>query len=336
MSNTFGTAFRFTVFGQSHGQAIGVTMEGLPIGFAPDMDELQTFLNRRAPGQNELSTARREEDRPVFLSGLHKGAVCGAPVTAVIYNHDAKSSDYDALAAVPRPGHADWPAMARFGDARDYAGGGQFSGRMTAPLCIAGGLCLQLLQKRGIRVSAWAERIGGETEPDKMREAVARAKADGDSVGGVIACRVTGLPAGIGEPMFGGVENDVSRAVFGIPGVKGIEFGSGFAGSELRGSENNDAFALRDGMLVTETNRCGGILGGMTTGMPVELRVAVKPTPSIAKTQKSVSTETCESVDLSVPGRHDPCIVPRAVPCVEAAVAAAIYDLLLQYRLTEE
>lgn len=326
MSNSVGNIFRFTIFGQSHGPAIGVTMEGLPSGFAIDMDALEAFLARRAPGQNDLSTPRKEADKPVFLSGLKGNVTCGAPVTAVIFNENTRSSDYAALRTVPRPGHADFAAMQKLGDARDDAGGGQFSGRLTAPLCIAGGICLQLLEKKGIHIRAEAERIGGESDPKKFAEVIRAAAKEGDSVGGVISCRADGVPAGIGEPMFDGLENRIAQVVFGIPAVKGIEFGAGFAASDLRGSENNDAFRIRDGAVITETNNHGGILGGISSGMPICFRVAIKPTPSIAKVQKSVDIAARKETDLSVKGRHDPCIVLRALPCVEAAAAVALYD----------
>ena len=332
MSNTIGNRFRLTIFGQSHAPAIGVTMEGLPAGIAIDAEKLQAFLDRRAPGRDKYSTTRKEADTPVFLSGLKDGVTCGSPVTAVIYNTNTRSSDYEELRNVPRPGHADYAAMEKYSDSRDFAGGGQFSGRMTAPLCIAGGICLQILESMGITVSAKAERIGGETDEEAMLRRIEEAKAQGDSVGGVIACRVDGLMPGIGEPMFDGMENRIAQTVFGIPAVKGIEFGAGFAAAEMMGSENNDDFYFENGKVVTKTNHHGGILGGITTGMPLTFRVAVKPTPSIAKEQDSVNVKTGEAVKLQVKGRHDPCIVLRAVPCVEAAAAVAIYDEILQNR----
>ena len=351
MNNTIGTIYRFTIWGQSHGPAVGVTVEGIPAGTGIDLEKLQALLDRRRPGQNELSTARQEADRPEFTAGCTPAGknaqtlvVCGSPVIAQIRNTDTRSEDYEELRFVPRPGHADFAAMVRFGEERDHAGGGQFSGRMTAPLCIAGGIAMQILEKRGIRISARPVRIGGETDPDKMREAIAKAKAEGDSVGGVIECVIEGLPAGIGEPMFDGIENRIAGTVFGIPAVKGIEFGAGFAAAELKGSENNDAFAAEreeggtdvNGCTVTDvltrirtrTNHHGGALGGLSSGMPIVFRAAFKPTPSIAKEQDSVDIRTGEPVKLRVSGRHDPCIVPRAVPVVEAAAAAAVYDLL--------
>ena len=329
MGSCYGRNIRITIFGQSHSPAIGVTVEGLPAGFAIDRTALQAFLDRRAPGRDATSTARREADEPEFLSGLVGDVTCGAPLTAIIRNTNTRSQDYDALRAVPRPGHADWPAQVRFGGFQDVAGGGHFSGRLTAPLCIAGGIVMQILAQKGVSVQARAERIAGETDPDRQREAILAVKAAGDSVGGVITCEVHGVPVGVGDPMFGGIENRIAEAVFGIPGVKGIEFGDGFAASERRGSENNDPYRMVDGKVKPVTNHAGGILGGLTTGEPITFRVAVKPTSSIALEQDSVNLQTGENARLRVQGRHDPCIVPRAVPCVEAAAALAVYDALL-------
>ena len=283
MGNTFGNLYRFTIFGQSHAPAIGVTIEGVPAGTVIDFDALQAFLDRRAPGRDRYSTARKESDTPVFVAGLKDGMACGAPLTALIYNGDSRSKDYEQLKSVPRPGHADYPAMVKYGSARDYAGGGQFSGRLTAPLCIAGGVALQLLEKRGVSVHAEAVRIGGETQRDKMLAAIDAAREGGDSVGGVVECVCQGLPAGVGEPMFGGLENHIAQAVFGIPAVKGVEFGAGFAAAEMRGSENNDPFYFDGDAVKTKTNHHGGILGGISTGMPVVFRCALKPTPSISQ-----------------------------------------------------
>ncbi len=333
MSNSFGNRFRFTIFGQSHAPAIGVTIEGLPAGFAPDMDALQAFLDRRAPGQGKYTTTRKEADRPEFVAGLVDGHTCGAPVTAIIRNTNARSGDYANLFRVPRPGHADFAAAVKYGPNRDVAGGGQFSGRLTAPLCIAGGLALQLLEEEGISVSARIVSIGGQTEPAAIQQALEDAKQAGDSLGGVIECQCQGVPAGLGEPMFGGVENRISQAVFAIPAVKAIEFGAGFAVAAMRGSENNDPFYFDElGVVRTRGNNHGGILGGITSGMPIVFRAAFKPTPSIAMEQDSVDLTAHENVKLSVQGRHDPCIVLRAVPCVEAAAAAALYDILLEGR----
>ncbi|MCD8088963.1 MAG: chorismate synthase [Oscillospiraceae bacterium] len=333
MSNSFGSRYRFTIFGQSHAPAIGVTIEGLPAGFSPDMEALGAFLARRAPGQGPYSTPRKEADRPEFIAGLVDGHTCGAPVTAVIYNTNTRSGDYENLRRVPRPSHADYAAWVKYGDARDVAGGGQFSGRLTAPLCVAGGLALQLLEQEGVSIRARILSIGGETEPEKMRSRLDGAKAAGDSLGGVIECVCQGVPAGLGEPMFGGMENRISQAVFAIPAVKGIEFGAGFAAAGLTGSQNNDPFYYdASGVVRTRTNNHGGILGGITSGMPIVFRAAVKPTPSIGIEQDSVDLTAGTNVKLTVSGRHDPCIVPRAVPCMEAAAACAVYDALLENR----
>ena len=345
-----GAVLRLSVFGQSHAEAVGMTLEGLPAGLPVDLDALQGFLNRRAPGRNNWSTPRKEEDRPEFLCGLKDGKTCGAPLTAIIRNRNTRSGDYEQLRQIPRPGHADYAARLRYGDAWDGAGGGQFSGRMTAPICIAGGVLLQMLEAKGIRADARIRSVAGIEDASPFTESVARkefptvsdeageamkaviaaARADGDSVGGVIECVITGVPGGLGGPMFDGVENRISQLAFAIPAVKGVEFGSGFQAAEMRGSQNNDAFAVEDGRIVTETNHAGGILGGITTGMPVVFRVAVKPTPSIAQPQKSVNLETLQPETLCITGRHDPCIVPRAVPVVEAIAALAIADLVLE------
>ena len=350
MSSTFiGQRLRLSVFGQSHSEAIGMTLDGLPAGLKVDADELQAFLNRRAPGQNDWSTPRKEEDKPEFICGLRDGFTCGAPMTAIIYNNNTRPKDYSQLKITPRPGHADYTAEVKYRGFQDYSGGGHFSGRLTAPLCIAGGILKQALKEDGITVDARIAAIAGirDESPftasvadkpfpvvddrigEQMREAIRIARAEGDSVGGVIECVVHGLPVGIGEPMFGGIENQIARTVFAVPAVKGIEFGAGFAAASMRGSENNDLFTVRDGKIETLTNNAGGILGGIADGMPIVFRVAIKPTPSIAKTQQSVNLQTMQTEDLSITGRHDPCIVPRAVPVIEAAAALAITDLIL-------
>ena len=353
MSSTYGENLKLSIFGQSHGPAIGLTLDGIPAGRPVDADLLQVFLNRRAPGQNDWSTPRREEDRPEFLSGILDGFTCGAPIAAVIYNKNTRSGDYANLKDCPRPGHADYTAQIKYGGFQDAAGGGHFSGRLTAPLCIAGGLCKQWLEEMGIRINARISALAGiedapldpihpETnrigavfpviDPEagtRMREAIAAARAEGDSVGGIVECVITGLPGGLGEPMFGGVESRIAQIVYGIPAVKGLEFGAGFSVSTLRGSQNNDAYTLEDGTLRTLTNHSGGILGGITSGMPVLFRAAIKPTPSISRPQQSISLSKEEIQTLIVKGRHDPCIVPRAVPVVEASAAIAIFDLIL-------
>ncbi len=318
MSSTFGSHIKISIFGQSHSEAIGVNIDGLPAGYTIDMEKLQAFLDRRAPGRSNQSTSRKEADVPKFVSGLVDNVTCGAPLCAMISNNDVRSKDYDQMKEMPRPGHADYTAHVKYGGHEDVRGGGHFSGRLTAPLCVAGGILMQLLQEQGIEISASIKEMGD----------VEAAKAEGDSVGGIIGCTVTGLPAGVGEPMFDGVENKIAQVIFAIPGIKGIEFGRGFEAAALRGSENNDAFYVEDGIVKTRTNNHGGILGGITSGMPVEFRVAVKPTPSIAKSQKTVAYGDGTERTIEINGRHDPCIVPRAVPCVEAAAAIAIYDLL--------
>lgn len=355
MSSTYGEKLKLSIFGQSHGPAIGMTLDGIPAGLPVDMDKLQVFLNRRAPGNHEYATSRKEADKPQFLAGIVDGHTCGAPIAAIIPNSNTRSGDYSNLKDVPRPGHADFTAQMKYGGYQDVAGGGHFSGRLTAPLCIAGGLCKQWLEEMGVRVAAHIVAIGGVVddpvyvdwaEPnldgiskdfpvmnpeagEKMREAIARAKADGDSVGGLIECIAAGLPAGLGEPMFGGMESKIAQIVYGIPAIKGLNFGTGFAGSYMRGSENNDTYVIRGGRVKTLRNYAGGILGGITNGMPIVFEVAVKPTPSISMPQKSVSLSRMEETELVVKGRHDPCIVPRAVPVVEAAAAIAIYDAIL-------
>jgi len=352
MASSCGEVLRLSIFGQSHSAAVGMTLDGVPAGERIDPDALRSFLARRAPGKGALSTARQESDEPEFLSGLVDGVTCGAPIAAILRNRDARPQDYAPLRDIPRPGHADYTAWVKYGGAQDPTGGGHFSGRLTAPLCLAGGICLQLLEREGIAVISRIAAIGGiadrgellhstagkafpvvdDAQGAAMRQCVEDARAAGDSVGGVVECAVLGVPAGLGDPIFDGMENRIARIVFGIPAVKGVEFGAGFAAATLRGSEHNDAFILRGGHVETETNRCGGILGGITTGMPLTFRAAFKPTPSIALPQRSVNLRTMEETELRVGGRHDPCVVPRAVPAVEAAAAIAVYDALLARR----
>ena len=330
MGSTYGKNYRIAIFGESHAAAIGVEVEGVPAGAKIDSKALQAFLDRRAPGRDATSTARREPDVPEFLCGMKDGVATGAPIAVIIRNADTRSGDYGNLANVPRPGHADYPADVKFGGHQDRAGGGHFSGRLTAPLCVAGGLAIQLLEREGVTIQAYAVRIGGETDPERMRAAIAAARAEGDSVGGVIEAEVKGMPVGVGDPMFGGLENRIAQAVFGIPAVKGVEFGEGFSAAELKGSENNDPYGIVDGRVVPLSNHAGGILGGLSTGAPIVFRVAFKPTPSIAKEQVSVDLSSGAATKLVVKGRHDPCVVLRAVPCVEAATAIAVYDALLE------
>lgn len=326
MSKFKGEKLFFEIFGASHAQEIGVSASGLPAGEDVDIEKLRAFLKRRAPGNSELSTPRREADEPIFLSGLTDSRTNGDTLKAVIKNTNVRSSDYAALRHLPRPGHADFGAWMKYGMDFDMSGGGPFSGRLTAPMCILGGICLQILERRGISISAKAVSIGGKDSD--FTETILSAKADGDSVGGVIECTVTGVPAGLGGELFDGIEGLISRLVFAIPAVKGIEFGAGFKAASMLGSENNDPFTVEDGRVLTHGNNHGGILGGISTGMPIVFRAAFKPTPSIAKTQQSVDLDTMEPAEIAVSGRHDPCIVPRAVPVVEAAAAIAMLDLI--------
>ena len=354
MKSTYGENLKLTIFGTSHGPEIGMTLEGIPAGLPVDFDKLQQFLNRRAPGQTNWSTPRKEADIPLFRSGLTNFVTTGDKIEAVIYNENVKKSDYDDLKYIPRPGHADFAAWMKYGLDFDMSGGGPFSGRLTAPLCIAGGLCKQWLEAKGIRIGAHIVQIGlmeGEyfklmnPEIDKiigdfptltseaaeeMQKTIAKARAEGESVGGTVECAVTGLPAGIGGPMFGGVESRIAQIVYGIPAVKAVEFGQGEAFAIACGSTANDGFTVDNGVVKTLSNNCGGILGGITNGMPLVFSATFKPTPSIAKPQRSVNLKTMEEVTIQIQGRHDPCIVPRAVPVVEAAAAIAIYDLMLE------
>lgn len=358
MSSEFGNTLRIGVFGESHGRAIGVTMQNLPAGEDVDLNALEAFLDRRKPGKNALSTARHEPDRPVFLSGLLEGKTTGSPLCAIIENRDARSRDYAELADKPRPGHADYTAYLKWVGQADMRGGGHFSGRLTAPLCIAGGIAKQILARKNIFVGAHLAAVAGiadeafplhptqaqfdeiagkdfpvidDAKGCDMQEAILAASHAGDSVGGVIECAAIGVPGGIGNPMFDGIENRLSAAIFGIPAVKGLEFGAGFAATTMHGSENNDPYRMDDaGSITTTTNHAGGILGGISTGQPIVLRVAMKPTPSIAKPQLTVSLSRMENAELIVHGRHDPCVAHRAVPVVEAVTALVLLDFLLE------
>jgi chorismate synthase len=357
MSSQYGKKIKISIFGQSHSPAIGVSIDGLPAGIKINTEELRAFLKRRAPGQNDISTARVEEDMPEIISGLVGDVTCGAPLAVIIRNKDARSADYRELRDIPRPSHADFAAHIKYGGFQDVAGGGHFSGRLTAPLCIAGGICLQILRGLGVSIGAHILRIGNAQDDsfdpvtvssaefeailknplpvlkheagEAMRQQILQAKEKGDSVGGIVECAAVGLPVGLGDPMFDGIENRIAGIVFGIPGAKGIEFGSGFAVADRRGSENNDSFYMDGEKVRTRTNNSGGILGGITNGMPLLFRVAFKPTPSIGMEQDSVSLSQAKNAVLQVKGRHDPCIVLRALPCVEAAAAIALYDAFL-------
>ena len=353
MSSMTGKKIKISVFGQSHSKAIGVVIDGLPAGIELDMDKIYAFMTRRAPGNNAFSTPRKEADRPEIMSGLVNNTTCGAPLCAVIHNTNTRSQDYSDLKDCPRPSHADYAASVRYDGFNDVAGGGHFSGRLTAPLCFAGAVCMQILESRNIFTKAHIYsikdikdtpfdlvRITDEDIASKdfpviddnagklMQDIILAAKEQGDSVGGIIECAVTGIPAGHGDPMFDGIENIIAKNIFGIPAVKGIEFGNGFDCTKLKGSENNDTYTIKDDKIVTTTNNAGGITGGITTGMPVVFRVAMKPTPSIGKEQDSVSISQKSDRKLTIHGRHDPCIVQRAVPVIEAVAAISILDIL--------
>jgi len=358
MSSIWGERMKISIFGESHGAGIGVVIDGLPAGERIDLEEVAFQLKRRAPGRDETTTQRVEADRAEVLSGIYDNSTNGAPLCAIIRNSDTHSGDYDELSHIPRPGHADYTAHIRYGGHNDYRGGGHFSGRLTAPLGFAGAVCMQILSRRGVTFGAHLLSVADiqdkafdpvDISPgllnelsrtlfpvinieaaEKMRAAIETARLDGDSVGGVVECGVTGLPVGLGDPIFGGVESRLSSLIFGIPAVKGLEFGEGFAAAALRGSANNDLFFYKDGTVKTVTNRHGGILGGITSGMPLIFRAAFKPTPSIFKTQQSVDLDTRCTVELQMHGRHDPCIAVRAVPVVEAAAAVCLLDLFLE------
>lgn len=359
MSTWHGQVLSVNVFGQSHSEAIGVTVEGLPAGESIDLEALAQFMDRRAPGKNRLSTQRKETDAIHWVSGLVENVTCGAPLAGLIANSDARSKDYRQIADMPRPSHADYPAHVKFAGHQDVRGGGAFSGRLTAPLCAAGGVAKQLLANRGIRVAAHVLSIAsvkdramnpmGEDEatiaesltrtipvvtPEVealMSEAVETARLSADSVGGVIEAQVTGLPVGLGGELFYGLDGACAHALFGIPGVKGVAFGEGFNASTLLGSQNNDAYGQTEDGIRPLTNHAGGVLGGMSTGLPLNVTVAMKPTPSIGKLQQTVSLSTGEVSEYRVPGRHDPCIVIRAVPVVEAVLALVMLDRMLAF-----
>lgn len=323
MKSTFGKKLKVTIWGGSHEPSIGVDIEGFPSHFTADMQKLQSFLDRRAPGNSIYTSSRKEPDIPIQTGSF----------SYEIRNTDVHAADYENFRQVPRPGHADYTGRIRYGDDFNMSGGGPFSGRMTAPLCVAGGIALQYLQTRGISVDARIFSVGGETDTSQIENALLQVLECGDSLGGIVECVAKGVPAGIGGAMYDGIESIISPILFGIPGVKGVEFGKGFAASALKGSENNDAFRCNCGRVTTVTNKCGGVLGGITTGMPLTVRVAFKPTPSIAIEQESIDLSTGKSAMISAGGRHDPCIAIRAVPVVEAAVALGLLDAML---ITEE
>ncbi len=358
MSGSMGMNMQVSIFGESHGAAVGLVIDGLPPGLPLDWDFVQKELDRRAPGKSKTATARKEDDKVQVLSGFFNGCTTGTPLCAVIYNKDQHSRDYSELAAKMRPGHADYAAHVRYQGRNDHRGGGHFSGRLTAPLVVAGAVAKQALALEGIGVYAHILSIGpvkerpfsplGEPEEklqslaarpfcvldekagQAMEEAILAAKEEQNSLGGVVEAMVLGLPAGLGEPFFDSAESRLAHALFSVPAVKGVEFGAGFALAAMKGAEANDAMYYdENGKVRCLTNNNGGLTGGLTNGMPLLFRVAIKPTPSIARTQATVDVVKKENCRLTVTGRHDPCIVPRAVPVVEAVAAWQLYDLLL-------
>ena len=357
MGSTYGKNIKISVFGQSHGEAIGVIVDGIKAGNEIDMDMLDKFMSRRIPTDDEFSTKRKEKDKIEFLSGLVGVTTCEAPLMAMIRNEDVRSSDYDNIVDIPRPSHADYPAHIKHKGQNDKRGGGHYSARLTAPLCIVGGIAKQFLCRDGVNVYAHIQQIGSAKDDsfmnvnlsqleleeicssnfpvlnkeakEKIKAEIHNASMDGDSVGGIIECMITGVPVGLGDGMFEGVENRISQAIFSIPAVKGIEFGNGFDCASLRGSENNDEYTIEDGKIRTSTNRNGGVIGGMSSGEAIIFRLALKPTPSISKMQNSISISKMTKEKLIIRGRHDACIVPRAVSIVEAVSAFVIYDMMM-------
>lgn len=356
MSSNFGNNIKLSIFGESHGEAIGCVIDSLPSGVKLDMDKIYFDMARRAPGKDKTATPRLEKDIPHILSGVLDGVTTGAPLAMVIENTNTKSGDYSNILTTPRPSHSDYPAFVKYEGKNDIRGGGHFSGRLTAPLVFAGAIAKQLLAQKGITVGAHILQIAGvydesfdkadvtsdelsavssksfsvidDSVEEKMREKVENARLDGDSVGGIIECAAVGLPVGVGANIFSTVEGHISSALFGVPAVKGVEFGAGFELANMTGYDANDFYTLKDGKIKVEKNNNGGIIGGMTNGAPIVVRAVIKPTPSIAKVQKSVNLQTMKEEELAIHGRHDPCIVPRAVPVIESAVAFALADLL--------
>ena len=360
MSSFWNNRISISIFGESHGLAIGVTIDNLPPGEYIDMDKIHQFMTRRAPKKDGTTTPRSEKDLPEVLSGVLNNRTTGTPLSAMIQNTDTRSKDYSNLAKLPRPGHADYTGAMRYQGFNDVRGGGHFSGRLTAPLCFAGAVCGQILERRGIYTGAHIAAIHGiqddafsrtrvskedilavreksfpvinDAQGKLMWEDIQKARMGQESLGGIIECAAVNVPAGIGSPMFDGLENTIAQLVFGIPAVKGIEFGAGFQVAEMVGSQDNDAFYVdENGHIKTKTNNHGGILGGISSGMPITLNVAIKPTASISKPQQTVNFRERTNEILQIQGRHDPCIVPRAVPCVEAAVNLALLSHMMNY-----
>jgi chorismate synthase len=348
--NSIGKKFVVTSFGESHGKCVGVVIDGCPAGLPLSEKDVQTELDRRIPSQPKIVSGRIEKDRVEILSGVFNGFTTGAPIAMMVANKEADSRDYEAIKDLPRPGHADYPARTKYGGFNDYRGGGRFSGRVTVALIMAGAVAKKLLNAFDVEVLAYTKAIGNvkmekpvnlaeireryETAvrcPDlacakRMETAIVEARKEGDSLGGIIDCLALNVPVGVGEPLFDALDADLAKILLAVPAVKGVEFGAGFAASELKGSENNDAYRMRQGKVVALTNNAGGILGGLSSGMPIVVSVAVKPTSSIAKEQPTVNLRSMEDATITVKGRHDPCVVPKAVPVVEASMATVLAD----------
>ena len=354
-ANSIGKEFVITCFGESHGRCVGAIIDGCPAGLPLTEEDIQKDLDKRLPPKREIVSARREKDIVEILSGTYDGFTTGAPICALVWNKQVISGDYDSIKDKPRPGHADYPARIKYMGFNDYRGGGRFSGRITVAFVIAGAVAKKLLDVFGVEVLAYTTGIGevrlGTTpsledvrentygnavrcpDPDmaeEMKETILRAKKEGDSVGGIVECVASNLPVGVGEPIFDSLDAEIAKMLFDVPAVKGVEFGAGFEASKLKGSENNDAYVIRNGEIEALTNNAGGILGGLSSGMPLVVRVAVKPTSSISKEQKTVDLSKMEETTIQVQGRHDPCIVPKAVPVVEASVAVVLVDQLIR------
>jgi chorismate synthase len=354
-ANSIGKEFIITSFGESHGRCEGTIIDGCPAGLPLAEEDIQKELDRRLPPKPEIASARREKDQVEILSGTFNGFTTGAPICALVWNKEAISGDYDAIRDKPRPGHADYPARIKYQGLSDHRGGGRFSGRITASFVIAGAVAKKLLHFFGVEVLAYAKEIGNielqkapslkqiredtykssvrcpdQTAAKQMEETILKAKRGGESVGGIVECVAFNVPVGVGEPIFDSLDAEIAKILFDVPAVKGVEFGAGFEAARLRGSENNDPYVINDGEIETLTNNAGGVLGGISSGMPLVVRVAVKPTPSISKEQKTVELSTMEETTIQVKGRHDPCIVPKAVPVVEALVAVVLADQMLR------
>ncbi|MCJ7631332.1 chorismate synthase [Candidatus Bathyarchaeota archaeon] len=353
--NSIGKRFMVSCFGESHGKCVGIVVDGCPPGLDLSEDVVQRELDKRRPQSTQVSTARLEEDRVELLSGIFNGRTTGAPIMMLVLNRDVDSKQYDEFRWKPRPGHADYPALIRYSGCNDYRGGGRFSGRLTAAFVMAGAVAKVYLNSKLVEVLAYTAEVAGikaqvpnettvirermaknlmrcpdEDAAKRMEKAVAAARKEGDSVGGIVECLSLGMPPGVGNPIFDSLDADLAKMLFNIPAVKGVEFGTGFRVAELKGSENNDPYTIRDGRIVSTTNNAGGILGGLTNGMPIVVRVAFKATPSISKRQQTVNLKNMTETDLEIKGKHDTCIVPRAVPVVEASVAVVLADHLLQ------